>query len=179
MVMRPAWLPEIGRNDDDLTNTWYGILSAILFGISNGITSVAIGTYEKAFDPLVITAVYFMHGTLLYGLVACIATQQFEAVMDEATSIYRAFPVGALLLIRSDPRCASVAYAHSGLSSPTSLVWRLEVGDSKRLATRLVICVIYFTSRSSSLSFGMCSSLEILSTVGVSSDVSSFSLRLR
>lgn len=73
LVVRPSFIPIIG-SASSRSNTWYGEVSAIGFGISNGLASVIIGMFDRHFNPFIITTTYFMHGPVLFGLVSMAIT---------------------------------------------------------------------------------------------------------
>lgn len=77
LIVRPGFIPIIGESSND-RNTWYGEVSALAFGISNGLASVLIGMFDRQYNPFVITATYFMHGSLVYGLICMFITNGFS-----------------------------------------------------------------------------------------------------
>lgn len=77
LIVRPGFIPIIGESSNN-RNTWYGEVSALAFGISNGLASVLIGMFDRQYNPFVITATYFMHGSLVYGLICMFITNDFS-----------------------------------------------------------------------------------------------------
>lgn len=72
LVCRPSWISFLAADDDDGQNTWYGEVSAILFGVTNGFASALIGVHEIGTHSIVVTMTYFMHGSLVVGIIAAV-----------------------------------------------------------------------------------------------------------